>query len=81
MGYTHPRLRPNRNEYCAPFTVVYFAAPSDYLKFQVTRSQFIYLGPPTSTCAAVTNVSSRTETAYGLSCQSSHVCSVLTYIL
>ena len=81
MGYTHPRLHSNRNKYCAPFTVAYAAALSDYLKFQATRSQNIYLGPPTSICTSIVDVSSRTNTVYGLSCQSSHVCAVLTYIL
>ena len=80
-GYTHPRLCPNCNKYCAPFTVVCVVAPSDYLKFQATRSQLIYIGPPIFTCTTIADVSSRTETAYGLSWQCSHVCAVLTYIL
>ena len=81
MGYTHPRLCPNCNKYCATFIVVYVAALSNYLKFQATRSQYIYLGPPTFACTVIIDVSIRTDTAYGLSCQCSHVCAVLTYIL
>ena len=79
MGYTRPRLHSNCNKYCALFTAVYVAALSDYLKFQVTRSQLIYVGPLTPTCTQIVDVSSRTNTVYGLSCQSNHVCAVLTY--
>ena len=81
MGYTHPRLCSNRNKYCAQFTVVYFSALSNYLKFQTTRSQFIDSGPPTFACTQIVDVSGKTNTVYGLSCQCSHVCAVLTYIL
>ena len=79
MGYTHLRLRPNRNKYCAPFTAVYVAALSDYLKFQVTRFRYIYIGPPISSCTDIIGVSGETNTVYGLFCQSSHVCAVLTH--
>ena len=82
MGYTHPRLRSDRNKPCAPFTVVvYVAALSDYLQFQVTQTSFSYVGPPLSVCLFISDVSGRTNTAYGLSRQSNHVCAVLTHVL
>ena len=81
MGYTHPRLCPNRNKSCALSTAVYVSALSEYLKFQTTRSQFIYIGPPISTCADIIDISGETDTVYVLSCQSSHVYAVLTHVL
>ena len=81
MGCTHPWLCPNRNKYCAPFTVVYVAALSDYVQFQSTRIRMIYIGPPISACVEIVSASGETDTVYGLSCQSSHVCAVLTDVL
>ena len=81
MGYTHPRLHSNRNKYCAPFTAVYVVVLSDYLKFEKMRSHYIDIPPPISSCAQIVDVSGRTNTVYGLSRQSSHVCVVLTYVL
>ena len=81
MGYTHPRLCPNRNKYCAPSTAVYVPALSDYLKFQVTRSSLSYVGPPLSTCVQIIDVPGRTNRMYSLSCQNIHVCAVLTHVL
>ena len=66
--HTHPRMRPYRNEYRTPITVMRIAVLSDYLKFQVTRSQFIYLGPPISACAQIIDISGKTITTYGSSC-------------
>ena len=83
MGYTHPRLYPNRNKSCAPSTAVYVAAlsESDYIKFQMTRSHYIYIGPPISSCAVVIDISGRINTVYVVCCKSSHVCTVLTHVL
>ena len=77
-----PRLRPSRNKYCTSFATVYVDVLSDYcLKFQATRSQFIYVGGPIPACAQAVDVSDRTNTAYGLSCQIRQIRAVLTCVL
>ena len=64
--HIHSRWCSSCNKYCVPFTATYDALLSGYLKLQVMRAHFFYLGPPVSICTEIVDISSKQPQFDGL---------------